>query len=72
VPVHSRFLELQERVRRRGEARWRSADGERLYTWDDTHREVEAFNKRGFHLGALDPDTGVTIKPAQKGRRIDV
>lgn len=55
-----------------GAQRWRSVDGRRLYTWDDLHGEIEVFNKRGFHLGAADPITGVVFKPAVKGRRIDV
>lgn len=61
-----------ERIRRQGEQRWRRPDGERYYTWDDLHKEVEAFDKRGNHLGALDPVTGILIKLAKKGRRIDV
>jgi hypothetical protein len=61
-----------ERVKRRGEQRWRSPDRERYYTWDALHQEVEVWNKRGRHLGALDPVTGVLIKPAREGRRIDV
>jgi hypothetical protein len=38
-----------------GERRWRSHDGKRIYTWDAFHGEVEVFDKRGFHLGALHP-----------------
>ena len=71
-PASSQFLEKQERVQHQGVSRWRSADGERLYTWDHTHREVEVYNKRGRHLGAADSQTGVLIKPARKGRTIDV
>lgn len=55
-----------------GERRWRSKDGTRLFTWDALHGEVEVYNARGFHLGALDPITGVLVKPAVRGRRIDV
>lgn len=72
MPVNSPFLEQQERVSRGGEQRWRAVDGDRLYTWDDTHQEVEVFNKRGRHLGAADPITGELIKAARKGRTIDV
>lgn len=67
----SKFLDGMERLRRSGEGRWRSSDG-RLYTWDPLHEEVEVFNSRGEHLGAADRDTGVMIKPAKKGRVIDV
>jgi hypothetical protein len=70
--VDSPFLDGCERVRRRGDQRWRSADGERYYTWDARHEEVEVFDKRGRHRGAVDPFTGALVKPAVKGRRIDV
>lgn len=55
-----------------GERRWRSSDGKRLYTWDSLHGEIEVFNKRGRHLGVIDPIHGNLIKDAVKGRRIDV
>lgn len=55
-----------------GSRRWRSLDGMRLYTWDDFHGEVEVFTRRGSHLGAADPVTGVIFKLAVKGRKIDV
>lgn len=45
-----------------GERRWRSLDGKRLYTWDALHGEIEVFNTRGKHLGALDPLTGRFVK----------
>jgi len=53
------------------EKRWKSKDGNRLYTWDSLHGEIEVFNKRGKHLGVFDP-YGKLIKPAKKGRKIDV
>ena len=43
---------------------------ERYYTWDSLHGEVEVFNKRGKHLGVVDPITGEFLKPAVKGRKI--
>ncbi|MFE3604213.1 colicin E3/pyocin S6 family cytotoxin [Streptomyces goshikiensis] len=53
--------------------RWYSRDGDRIYTWDGEHGgEVEVFNKRGRHLGVAHPITGEMIKPAVRGRRIDV
>jgi len=55
-----------------GERRWRSHDGDRIYTWDSLHGEIEVFNKRGRHLSVIDPIHGATIKDAVKGRRIDV
>lgn len=55
-----------------GERRWRSLDRKTLYTWDALHGEIEQFNKRGRHLGAIDAVSGVPLKPAKHGRRIDV
>ena len=57
---------------RGGRKVWRSRDGQRYYTWDSLHGEVEVFNRRGWHLGALHPKTGELIKSAEKGRRLDV
>lgn len=44
----------------------------RIYTWDGLHGEIEVFNNRGRHLGVLEPVNGMLIKPAQKGRKINV
>ena len=54
-----------------GIKRWRSQDSKRLYTWDSLHGEIEVFNKRGKHLGVLDPE-GNHKKEAVKGRTIYV
>lgn len=51
--------------------RWKSVDGSRLYTWDSLHGEIEVYNRRGKHLGVLNPQ-GDYIKGAIKGRKIDV
>jgi hypothetical protein len=51
---------------------WRSQDRERYYTWDALHGEIEAFDKRGMHPGVVDTITGVALKPAIKGRKINV
>lgn len=55
-----------------GEKRWQDEDGEFIYTWDSLHGEIEWFNKRGKHLGALDAQTGEFIKDPEKTRTIDV
>ncbi|MGO9744387.1 MAG: colicin E3/pyocin S6 family cytotoxin [Roseiarcus sp.] len=55
-----------------GRKRWRNDDGARLFEWDGLHGEVEVYNARGWHLGVMHPVTGEWIKPAVKGRRIDV
>ncbi|MSP03523.1 MAG: hypothetical protein EXR07_21160 [Acetobacteraceae bacterium] len=54
-----------------GERRWRDTDGF-LFTWDGLHGEIEAFDPRGRHRGALDAVTGAAIKPSRKGRTIRV
>lgn len=54
-----------------GQKRWKSQDLKRIYTWDSLHGEIEVFNKRGKHLGVLNPQ-GELIKDAVKGRTIDV
>ena len=41
-------------------------------TWDSLHGEVEVYNRRGRHVGTKDATTGVWIKNAVRGRRIDV
>lgn len=55
-----------------GAQRWSSDRRQRLYTWDNLHGEVEVYNRRGKHLGALDAKTGELIKEAVPGRTIDV
>jgi hypothetical protein len=55
-----------------GERRWRSRDGKRIFTWDSLHGEIEVFNKRGRHLGAIDPINGNLLKEPVAGRCIDV
>lgn len=47
---------------------WRNASGNRLYTWDFLHGEIEAFDKLGRHLGALDAKTGRFTGDAVHGR----
>lgn len=54
-----------------GEKRWKSEDSKRIYTWDSLHGEIEVYNKRGKHLGVLNPE-GDLIKDAVNGRKIDV
>ncbi|RKY05088.1 MAG: hypothetical protein DRP66_10935 [Planctomycetota bacterium] len=51
---------------------WINLKRNRFYTWDSLHGEIEVFDKKGFHLGALDAVSGQFIKLPVKGRRIDV
>ena len=54
-----------------GQRRWQNKKGDRLYTWDGLHGEIEVFDKNGQHLGVLDA-RGNLIKGAVRGRRINV
>jgi len=51
---------------------WRNADGTRYYTWDSLHGEVEVFDRRGYHLGSVDPVDGRFLKGPVQGRRLNV
>jgi RHS repeat-associated protein len=46
--------------------------GREYYEWDHTHGDIEVFNRRGQHLGTMDPITGQMIKPAVPGRTLDL
>ena len=72
VPWKAEFLSTLERVARKGQPRWRNATRDRLYEWDGVHGELEVYNNRGRHLGAVNPETGKFSKPPVKGRRIHV
>lgn len=73
VPIpRDGFLATQQRLTGRVPARWRSADGERLWEWDSLHGHIEGYNRRGRHVGVFDAVTGQRIAEAVKGRRIDV
>jgi Cytotoxic len=67
------FLDEMKAFGVRGGRRvWRDSTGERFYTWDGLHGEIEVFNRRGRHLGAADAVSGVLKKPADRTRRLDV
>ena len=55
-----------------GARRWRSPDGEDLLTWDSLHGEIEVYNTRGEHRGTKHAVSGVWVKDAVRGRRLDV
>lgn len=46
-------------------------DGKRFYEWDYTHNDIEVYNKRGVHLGSMDPLTGDMYKDAVPGRKLN-
>ncbi|PZG00330.1 colicin E3/pyocin S6 family cytotoxin [Micromonospora endophytica] len=63
--------DLEHLGARNGVRRWRDGAG-RIYTYDGQHCELEVFNSRGRHIGVADVYTGEFIKPAVRGRKIDV
>ena len=71
IPVDG-FLATQVRLARKGGKRWQSSDGNRLWEWDSLHGHVEGYNRRGWHIGVFDAESGERIGEAVKGRRIDV
>ncbi len=72
-PPTTDFMATLVRVsRREREPRWHSGDGKRIYVWDGLHGELESYDRRGSHLGVVDPLTGRMIKAAVRGRTIDV
>lgn len=71
IPKHSFLDECDSIGALDSKKRWRSKDRKKLYTWDSLHGEIEVFNARGEHLGVLNLE-GILIKPAKKGRTINV
>lgn len=57
---------------RGGRRVWWDEQQQWYYTWDSQHGEVEAFTRLGRHVAVLDPSSGQSIKPAVKGRAINV
>lgn len=69
-PVHC-FLDGMEKYKViDGRQTYRTQD--RYFQWDEFHGEIEVYDKRGRHLGALDAKSGDQIKEAERGRRISV
>lgn len=52
-----------------GRQYWYDSNEQRYYSWDSLHGEFEVFDKRGYHLGAVCPETGEYLKDAVRGRR---
>jgi hypothetical protein len=67
------YLEEMERCGApAGRMRWRNSKGDRLYEWDSQHGHIEAYDKRGRHVGALDAISEEKIGEAVRGRTVDV
>lgn len=70
---HPSFLDGCEKFRTiNGKPTWRCPDSGRFFQWDELHGEIEAYNRRGDHIGVLDPFTGEAMKGAVRGRTINV
>ena len=44
----------------------------KYYQWDNLHNEIEVYDRNGRHLGTMCSKKGKMIKPAVKGRKIDI
>lgn len=42
------------------------------YEWDHTHNDIEVYDRKGNHLGSMEPTTGEIYKPAVPGRTIKI
>jgi hypothetical protein len=42
------------------------------YEWDYQHGRVERYDRRGWHLGEFDPETGAMTKPANPQQAIEI
>ena len=51
-------------------ARWVDNDGN-VYEWDYQHGHLEAYNRRGEHIGVVDPQTGRRIGAVVPGGRVE-
>jgi hypothetical protein len=67
-----KFLSSLKRIKRKSQRRrWRGTK-KQIYEEDTQHGELEKYNRKGKHLGSVDPDSGEIIKDPVKGRQIDV
>ena len=41
-----------------------------LCEWDHTHNDIEVYDRKGIHLGSMDPVTGELYKGPEIGRDI--
>lgn len=44
----------------------------KYYEWDYIHNDIEVYDRKGHHLGSMDPTMGEIYKPAVPGRTIKV
>ncbi|MBI2767404.1 MAG: hypothetical protein HYX53_16035 [Chloroflexi bacterium] len=74
IPPDSFLRSFEYFGMRDGRRIWREGSGRwvRYYTWDSLHGEVEVFNGRGKHLGALDALTRRFIKDADEQKKLNL
>jgi len=58
-----------ERYQRRDRAE--AIENAEYLAWDNRHKDVEAYDAKGKHLGSIDPQTNRLYKPAVPGRRME-
>ena len=47
-----------------------NGNNKKYYEWDNTHNDIEVYDKTGKHLGSMAPSTGEMYKSAVNGRTI--
>lgn len=69
--AQGKFLDSLERLKVKSQRkRWKAND--QVYEEDPQHGELEKYNRRGKHLGSIDPESGEIIKGPVKGRSIEI
>ena len=70
--ARGRFLETLVRIKSKSQRkRWRG-NKKQIFEEDTQHGELEKYNKRGWHEGSVNPETGEIIKGPVRGRSIEV
>lgn len=72
VNVSKNSSAIWKKLSNAGNGRKTSGSGrdKKYYEWDNTHNDIEVYDRRGNHLGSMDPTTGTMYKDAVKGRYI--
>ena len=66
------FVSGLTRLKPKSQRRCLSGLKGQIYEEDTQHGELEKYNRRGRHEGAVDPETGEVLKGPVKGRSIEL
>ena len=66
-PMWKNFLPYQNSIKTNG----LKGKDKQFYQWDNTHGDIEVYDRNGNHMGSMNPQTGDMHKPAVPGRTID-